>query len=77
MAQALPVTVISTVGAGDTLLAALALGADRGWPVERALRTAMAAAALWVSRAPGTQPDWRTLSDLAEQAAVTKIPLVI
>ena len=27
------------------------------------------AAALWVSRAPGTQPDWNTLSDLAEQAA--------
>ncbi len=77
MAQALPVTVMSTVGAGDTLLAALALGADRGWPVERALRTAMAAAALWVSRAPGTQPDWGTLSDLAEQAAVTRIPLVI
>jgi len=62
---------------GAALLAALALGADRGWPVERALRTAMAAAALWVSRAPGTQPDWGTLSDLAEQAAVTRIPLVI
>ncbi|MGI6672468.1 MAG: 1-phosphofructokinase family hexose kinase [Christensenellales bacterium] len=76
-AQALPIPVMSTVGAGDTLLAALALGADRGWPVERALRTAMAAAALWVSRAPGTQPDWGTLSDLAEQAAVTKISLVI
>ena len=39
------VSVVSTVGAGDSFVGALALGLSRGWPLERAVRYGVAAAA--------------------------------
>lgn len=43
------VSVVSTVGAGDSFVGALALGLSRDWPLERAVRYGVAAAAAAVT----------------------------
>lgn len=56
----LPVQVRSTVGAGDAMVAALALAWDRGLPPEEMIRTCMAASAGAVTTS-GTKPPAREL----------------
>ena len=55
LAEGLPVTVNSTVGAGDSMVAALALSRERGYDMETAIRLTMATSAASVTT-PGTQP---------------------
>ena len=50
---AIPVTVRSTVGAGDSMLAAVTLGISLGWALEDAVRLGVAAGAAALA-APGT-----------------------
>lgn len=59
-AEAIPVSVLSTVGAGDAMMAALAYGFDAGMPEEEAYRWAMAASAASVT-VSGTQSPERPL----------------
>ena len=67
------VEVVSTVGAGDSVVAALAYAADRALPVEEAVRLAMAVGAATVMR-PGTEPARREDVDaLLPQVQVEKI----
>lgn len=53
-AHSVKVDAVSTVGAGDAMVAALALGADRGMDWEETVRTAIAVSAASVNR-DGTQ----------------------
>lgn len=72
-APSLPVEVRSTVGAGDTMAAALCYGLDQGMALEDCLRLALAASAGAVTTA-GTKPPSRILVDtLMEQ--VTLLPM--
>lgn len=72
-APALPVKVQSTVGAGDTMAAALALGAERGLPEKDAFRLAMAAAAA-ACQCPGTQPPRAAVDDLLDRVRLEPVP---
>ncbi len=53
---AAPVTVVDTVGAGDSFTAALALGLVAGWPLDVVHRRAAAIAAYVCTQAGGTPP---------------------
>ena len=64
------VTVVDTVGAGDTLNGALAAGLAAGLPVEAAVRRAVAAAALAVTRA-GAREGMPTVRELESAFAAT------
>lgn len=70
--QATPprVEVASTVGAGDSLLAAMVHGLLAGWPAERVLRHATAVAAIAVSQFDFGIADPQRLADLQERVAV-------
>ena len=71
-AEAIPVNVLSTVGAGDAMMAALAYGFDAGMPAEEAYRWAMAAGAASVT-VSGTQSPARSLVEsLYGRAAISK-----
>ncbi|WP_037565889.1 1-phosphofructokinase family hexose kinase [Sphingomonas sp. UNC305MFCol5.2] len=50
---AIPVSMRSTVGAGDSMLAAVTLALSRGWPLEQSVRLGIAAGAAALT-APGT-----------------------
>lgn len=71
-APSLPVEVHSTVGAGDTMAAAVCYGLDQGKPLEDCLRLAMAASAGAVTT-EGTKPPDRALVARLEKQ-VTLIP---
>ncbi len=70
---ALPVKPFSTVGAGDTMLAALVAGFAGGWPIERILGTASAAGAACVARKPGEQLNWDSIFAQARKVRVERI----
>ncbi|MDR2896513.1 MAG: 1-phosphofructokinase family hexose kinase [Propionibacteriaceae bacterium] len=61
-APAVPVKVASTVGAGDAMVAALALAISRDWPLDEAARLAMACAA-GACTTLGTTPPPKELVD--------------
>ncbi|MBB3102064.1 1-phosphofructokinase [Azomonas macrocytogenes] len=62
-----PVEVVSTVGAGDSLLAGMLHGLLQGWPAERTLRLATAVAAQSVGQLAFGIPDAAQLARLAER----------
>lgn len=74
-APALPVTVCSTVGAGDTMAAAYALTSMRGEPVKERLRFATAAAAGAVTTQGTRPPDLALVMEL--QGRVPVVPLSV
>lgn len=72
-APGINVPIGSTVGAGDSMVAALALGLQRGFSPENSFRLAMAVSAATVSL-PGTQPpDWHLVQAL--MPSVCLIPI--
>lgn len=67
------VEVISTVGAGDSVVAALAYAADQNLPLEQAARLSMAVGAATVMQ-PGTEPAKRDDIDrLLDQVQLTRL----
>lgn len=71
-AQAVPVEAVNTVGAGDTMMAALAWSLTEEKPFEEACRLAVAAGAAAVT-CDGTQsPDKETILTLMKQARVDR-----
>ncbi|MDR0511487.1 MAG: PfkB family carbohydrate kinase, partial [Treponema sp.] len=72
-AQAVAVQVKSTVGAGDSMTAALAYGFEQGLDEERCFALAMAASA-GACTTEGTNPPERTLvNELLSKTHITKI----
>lgn len=69
----LRVPVQSTVGAGDSMMAAMAHGAAGGWPFRDTCALALAVSAAAVTT-PGTQPaDRDTVNDLLKQVEIEEI----
>ncbi|WP_375766275.1 1-phosphofructokinase [Archangium gephyra] len=73
MAESPRVTVVSTVGAGDTLLAGTLHGIMSGWPRERGLRFATALAAESVRHIGVGDPNAGDLDVLQRQTAVRSL----
>ena len=68
--EAIPVDTVCSVGAGDTMLAALAYGFDRGIPEQQSFAFALAAGAAAVT-CPGTQsPTLQQINALADKATI-------
>ncbi|WP_421221950.1 1-phosphofructokinase [Aeromonas enteropelogenes] len=73
--QAIPphMQVVSTVGAGDSLVAGLAHGLSLGWAPEQTLRLATAVSALAVSQVAVGFSDISVLDPLLEQVSVQRL----
>lgn len=73
--QAIPprMQVVSTVGAGDSLVAGLAHGLSLGWAPEQTLRLATAVSALAVSQVAVGFDDINVLNPLLEQVRVERL----
>ncbi|MFQ2151643.1 1-phosphofructokinase [Aeromonas sanarellii] len=73
--QAIPprMEVVSTVGAGDSLVAGLAHGLSLGWTPEQTLRLATAVSALAVSQVAVGFDDVRELDPLLERVRVQRL----
>jgi 1-phosphofructokinase family hexose kinase len=72
IAPSLAVDVCNPAGAGDAVVAAMALGAERGWAMEETLREAVALATAVVVT-PGTaECDVRRLDELRARAVVSR-----
>lgn len=71
-ADSLPVPVKSTVGAGDSMVAALALAESRGIPTEETVRLAMAMGAASVMQDGSQAPEERLVQQLAKQVIFRK-----
>ncbi|WP_241006091.1 PfkB family carbohydrate kinase, partial [Aeromonas media] len=73
--QAIPprMKVVSTVGAGDSLVAGLAHGLSLGWSPEQTLRLATAVSALAVSQVAVGFDDIKVLTPLLEQVRVQRL----
>ena len=72
--RGLKVQVQSTVGAGDSMMAALAHGAQKGMPFRDTCALALAVSAAAVTT-PGTQPaDAETVQTLLEQVVLEELP---
>lgn len=72
-AEGLSVPVKSTVGAGDSMVAAMACGAERGLPDEERLRLAVAISAASVMCSGTQAPDRSAVEMLAEQVQIQQI----
>lgn len=72
-ASALKVPVRSTVGAGDSMVAALAYGAQQGFSWERQARLAVAFSAASVMCSGTQAPSPETVKELLEQVKVTEV----
>lgn len=70
-AQSLSVPVLSTVGAGDSVVAAMAYGLQSGLSKEEQIRLAMAMGAASVMQSGSQAPDAKTVWDLAKQVVFT------
>jgi len=75
MAESPRVTVVSTVGAGDTLLAGTLHGVMSGWPRERSLRFATALAAESVRHIGVGDPNAGDFDVLQQQTLVRSLPV--
>ena len=72
-APALPVTVRSSVGAGDAMLAGVACGLDQGLPMPQCLRLGLAASAA-ACTTPGTRPpEPEQIRQLLAQVELTRV----
>ncbi len=71
-AQSLSVTVKSTVGAGDAMVAALAVAESRGMPMEEAIRLAMAMGAASVMQEGSGAPEQSLVQQLTKQVILRK-----
>ncbi|MDR1747559.1 MAG: 1-phosphofructokinase [Spirochaetaceae bacterium] len=72
-APAVPVTVQSTVGAGDAMVGALAYGIDKGLPLEECFALAMAVSA-GAAATPGTQaPSEDSIQELLTRVVLEKV----
>ena len=65
--------VVSTVGAGDSMVAGLIYGFSQGWNKEKTLRFASATSALAVSQSNVGISDRKALDDIFEQTQITVI----
>lgn len=72
-AEGLTVPVGSTVGAGDSMVAALALSRERSYDMEQTIRLAMAASAAKVMCRGSQSPDCETIRSLLPQVKFSKI----
>ena len=72
-AQALPVTVQSTVGSGDAFTAALALGLQRGMETEQLLALAAAAGAVNAMTGGTDVPDGAQIRAMAVRAQLRRL----
>ncbi|KAJ9470341.1 1-phosphofructokinase [Diplonema papillatum] len=73
-AAPLPVSVVSTVGAGDSMVAAIAFGLSRGLSVEETFRTAAAAAAIAVGQVGVGVQSKRHLDELIAEVDIRPLP---
>ncbi len=71
-AESLPVPVKSTVGAGDSMVAALAFAESRGMPAEETVRLAMAMGAASVMQDGSQAPEQSLVQQLAKQVTFRK-----
>lgn len=74
MAESPRVSVVSTVGAGDTLLAGMLHGVLSGWPRERALRFATALAAESVRHIGVGDPKSEDFEQLQQRTVIRSLP---
>lgn len=72
-AKSLSVPVLSTVGAGDSVVAAMAYGLQNNLSKEEQIRLAMAMGAASVMQSGSQAPDAKTVWDLAKQVAFTRL----
>ncbi len=72
-AEGLRVPVLSTVGAGDAMMAALALGSGRGLTLEDTLRLALAASAAKVMRRGTQAPERETVERLMKDVRIKEL----
>jgi 1-phosphofructokinase len=72
-AEALPVPVRSTVGAGDCMVGALAYGIERGLPWEECLALSMAASAGAVTTAGTKAPEVSMVEELLKQVRLRRV----
>lgn len=72
-AQGLSVPVLSTVGAGDSMVAAMAFGAEKELPDEVRLRLAIAISAASVMCSGTQAPDQETIKNLYHQVIIREV----
>ena len=72
-AKSLSVPVRSTVGAGDSVVAAMAYGLENALPRQTQIRLAMAMGAASVMQSGSQAPDKDTVWALAEQVEITQL----
>ena len=72
-AKSLSVPVRSTVGAGDSVVAAMACGLEQNLPRQEQIRLAMAMGAASVMQSGTQAPDRETVRKLAEQVEFQKL----
>jgi 1-phosphofructokinase len=71
--EALPVSVRSTVGAGDSMAGALAYGIDKGLPTEQCLALAMAASGGAAATEGTKAPEAQTVENLLKQVKLRRL----